>query len=161
MRRRWYSSAEPLADGTILILGGFVNGGYINRNWPVLSPDRGTQGGAAEPTYEFYPPLAGYQPQISNFTVDTTGLNSYPHMFLMPSGLVFLQANYSTSASCFFNRSASQHKRLTVACSFPIHCSFMELHVECGNAVTRHAWSDRACVPCLRSRRHAPLNTCE
>ncbi|KAF8339607.1 glyoxal oxidase N-terminus-domain-containing protein [Cantharellus anzutake] len=97
MKRRWYSSAEPLADGTILLLGGFVNGGYINRNWPVMSSDRGTQGGAAEPTYEFYPPYAGYTPQISQFTVNTTGLNSYTHMFLMPSGLVLLQANYSTT----------------------------------------------------------------
>jgi len=31
MKRRWYSTAEPLANGTIVILGGFVNGGYINR----------------------------------------------------------------------------------------------------------------------------------
>ena len=31
MKRRWYSTAEPLGNGTIVILGGFVNGGYINR----------------------------------------------------------------------------------------------------------------------------------
>jgi hypothetical protein len=34
MKRRWYSTAEPLGNGTIVILGGFVNGGYINRYEP-------------------------------------------------------------------------------------------------------------------------------
>lgn len=28
---RWYSSAEALGDGSIVIVGGFVTGGYINR----------------------------------------------------------------------------------------------------------------------------------
>lgn len=30
-KARWYSSAEALADGSIVLVGGFVNGGYINR----------------------------------------------------------------------------------------------------------------------------------
>lgn len=30
-KQRWYSAAEMLGDGTIVIIGGFVNGGYINR----------------------------------------------------------------------------------------------------------------------------------
>lgn len=47
-KKRWYSAAEPLANGTIVMIGGFVNGGYINRNFP--NNDPATSGGAAEPT---------------------------------------------------------------------------------------------------------------
>lgn len=31
MKRRWYSTTEALGNGTLVIVGGFVNGGYINR----------------------------------------------------------------------------------------------------------------------------------
>ncbi|KAI0284646.1 glyoxal oxidase N-terminus-domain-containing protein [Russula aff. rugulosa BPL654] len=60
--------------------------GYINRNTPNTDPTY--EGGAAEPTYEFYPP--GSQ------TPQTSGLNSYALTYLMPSGKMFVQANYST-----------------------------------------------------------------
>lgn len=93
-KRRWYSAAESLADGTIAIIGGFVNGGYINRNQPNTDP--AYSGGAAEPTYEFYP-SNGQAPQIMNFMVKTSGLNAYAHTFLLASGNLFLQANFSTS----------------------------------------------------------------
>ncbi|KAE9393018.1 DUF1929-domain-containing protein [Gymnopus androsaceus JB14] len=49
-KERWYSAAEALADGTVVLIGGFVNGGYINRNYPNTDPEY--EGGAAEPTYE-------------------------------------------------------------------------------------------------------------
>ena len=52
-KQRWYSATEAVADGSIAIIGGFVNGGYVNRNTPNTDP--GYEGGAAEPTYEFYP----------------------------------------------------------------------------------------------------------
>ena len=52
-KRRWYSAAEPLGDGTIVLIGGFTNGGYINRNWPNTDPE--FEGGAADCTYEYYP----------------------------------------------------------------------------------------------------------
>lgn len=73
----------------------FVNGGYINRNYPNIDP--AYEGGAAEPTYEFYPPKSGYTPKVMQFMIDTSGLNSYAHLFLMPSGKIFAQANYSSS----------------------------------------------------------------
>ncbi|KIY50225.1 DUF1929-domain-containing protein [Fistulina hepatica ATCC 64428] len=92
-KRRWYSAAEPLANGTVAIIGGFVNGGYINRNTPNTDPEY--EGGAAEPTYEFYP-SNGQTPQVMNFMITTSGLNSYAHTFLMPSGKMFVQANVST-----------------------------------------------------------------
>ncbi|KAI0763936.1 DUF1929-domain-containing protein [Trametes elegans] len=91
--QRWYSAAEPLGDGTIVLIGGFTNGGYINRNWPNI--DRAYQGGAANPTYEFFP-ANGREQQTMQFMIKTSGLNSYAHTFLMPSGKLFVQANYST-----------------------------------------------------------------
>ncbi|KAJ3930567.1 MAG: glyoxal oxidase N-terminus-domain-containing protein [Lentinula lateritia] len=92
-KERWYSAAEPLGDGTIVLIGGFVNGGYINRNYPNTDPTY--EGGAAEPTYEFYP-ANGTTATIMQFMVKTSGLNSYAHTYLMPSGKMLVQANYST-----------------------------------------------------------------
>jgi len=92
-KSRWYSAAEATAAGDIVIIGGFVNGGYVNRNYPNIDPQ--SQGGAADSTYEYYPPVAA-DPQIFNFLVKTSGLNAYAHTFLMPSGKMFVQANVST-----------------------------------------------------------------
>jgi hypothetical protein len=93
-RARWYSAAEPLGDGSVVILGGFTNGGYINRNFPNTDPE--FEGGAAESTYEMYP-SNGSQPQPVQFLIKTSGLNAYAHTFLMPSGKMFVQSNVSTS----------------------------------------------------------------
>jgi hypothetical protein len=93
-KARWYPGAEPLANGTVVLIGGFTSGGYINRNTPNTDP--AYEGGAAEPTFEFYPP-GSQPPQVMNFMVKTSGLNSYALTYLMPSGKMFVQANYSTS----------------------------------------------------------------
>jgi len=95
-KRRWYSSAEPTGEGQIVIIGGFVNGGYINRWWP--NNGSYNQNGESEPTYEYFPPRDG-DPPVLQFIVRTAGLNAYPHTFLMPSGKMLLQANLSTSTS--------------------------------------------------------------
>ncbi|PPR02765.1 hypothetical protein CVT24_002239 [Panaeolus cyanescens] len=92
-RNRWYSAAEPTGTGEIVIVGGFVTGGYINRWYPNTDP--AFSGGLSEPTYEFYPGRAG-EPRVMDFMVKTSGLNAYAHTYLMPSGLMFVQANLST-----------------------------------------------------------------
>ncbi|TFK96337.1 glyoxal oxidase [Pterulicium gracile] len=91
-KRRWYSAAEPLADGTIAIIGGYVNGGFINRKYPNKDPAR--SGGASEPSSEFYPSRG--EPVDMPFMSLTSGLNSYAHTYLMRSGKMLVQANYST-----------------------------------------------------------------
>ncbi|KZT34045.1 DUF1929-domain-containing protein [Sistotremastrum suecicum HHB10207 ss-3] len=92
-RQRWYSGAEALADGSVVLVGGFVNGGYINRNSDNSDPT--FEGGAAEPTFEFYPSRGG-NPELMAFMTLTSGLNAYSHTYLMPSGKMFVQANWST-----------------------------------------------------------------
>ena len=93
-KQRWYFAAEALANGSIAIIGGFVNGGYVNRNTPNTDP--GYEGGAAEPTYEFYPSKG--DATVMQFMITTSDLNSYAHTYLMPFGKMPLQANISTSA---------------------------------------------------------------
>ncbi|KAF9556764.1 copper radical oxidase [Agrocybe pediades] len=93
-KSRWYSAAEPDGDGNVVIIGGFVNGGYVNRNYPADSSSPAANPGA-EYTYEYYPPRTD-PPQVFNFLLKTSGLNAYAHTFLMPSGKMLVQANLST-----------------------------------------------------------------
>ncbi|KAH7102968.1 DUF1929-domain-containing protein [Auriculariales sp. MPI-PUGE-AT-0066] len=93
--RRWYSTAEALGTGEILIFGGMQNGGYINRLSP-NSKDPQTQNNLASNTFEFYPTRLNFEPPYSQFLINAGGLNTYAHAFLMASGKVLLQANVST-----------------------------------------------------------------
>ncbi|KAI0262623.1 glyoxal oxidase [Gloeopeniophorella convolvens] len=92
-KARWYPGTEALADGSVVLIGGFVSGGYINRNFPNQDPL--FEGGGAEPTFEFFP-ARSQPPAIMNFMGKTSGLNAYALAYLMPSGKMFVQANYST-----------------------------------------------------------------
>lgn len=74
--------------------------GYVNRNWPNIDP--AYEGGAAEPTYEFYP-AKGRNATVMKFMVKTSGLNSYAHTYMMPSGKMLVQANVSTSELGFYD----------------------------------------------------------
>lgn len=94
---RWYSAAEALADGTIVIVGGFVAGGYINRNVDNSDPEKN---GGAEFTYEFFP-ANGREPKRMQFMVTSSGLNAYAHTYLLGSGKMLVQANVSTSEYFF------------------------------------------------------------
>ncbi|KAF5336234.1 hypothetical protein D9758_014367 [Tetrapyrgos nigripes] len=106
-KNRWYSAAEPLGDGRIALIGGFTAGGYVNRQ-SVENPDPATEGGAAEPTYEFFP-SNGEEAKVMQFMIDTSGLNSYAHTYLMKSGKMFLQANLS---SMLWDPETNQETRL-------------------------------------------------
>jgi hypothetical protein len=99
-RSRWYSTAEALADGSVALIGGMINGGYINRDarWFTIPGTRDpiTQQRQAENTIEFFPARAGFQPRTSQFLINAGGLNTYSHAYLLKSGKMFLQANIST-----------------------------------------------------------------
>ncbi|KAJ3489674.1 hypothetical protein NLJ89_g11510 [Agrocybe chaxingu] len=93
-RERWYSAAEATGEGEVVIIGGFVRGGFVNRWVPNVDP--ATSDGQADPTYEYYPPRSG-EPRTFDFLIKTSGLNSYAHTYLMPSGRILVQANLSTT----------------------------------------------------------------
>ena len=52
---RWYAAAEALADGTIVLIGGFTSGRYVNRNLPNVDPKL-EGGGATSFTPAVVPP---------------------------------------------------------------------------------------------------------
>jgi len=119
-RARWYSTSEATGDGRIVIIGGMVRGGFINRQFPVTDPI--TQNGQSEPTYEYFPPKAEDPPRFQ-FLIDAGGLNTYPHTFLMPDGRFFVQANLSSSTSppfmCHKCSDRSQFSGITITTGRP------------------------------------------
>ncbi|GAA5885181.1 hypothetical protein JCM6882_007263 [Rhodosporidiobolus microsporus] len=78
---RWYPSTARLTDGSLLIAGGMVAGGYNNQE----STDN--------PTFEFYPPKGDGLQFYSEFLHDALNSNLYPIMWTLPSGYVFIAAN--------------------------------------------------------------------
>ncbi|TFK44242.1 glyoxal oxidase [Crucibulum laeve] len=80
--QRWYPTLETLEDGTIIILGGCRNGGYVN------------DAGQDNPTYEFFPPRGPSVP--SPVLQRTLPANLYPLTWLLPSGKLLIQSNWAT-----------------------------------------------------------------
>ncbi|KAF8962438.1 glyoxal oxidase [Flammula alnicola] len=80
--QRWYPTLETLEDGSIIIIGGSRNGGYIN------------DAGQNNPTYEFFPPAG---PSVTApILQNTLPVNLYPLTWLIPSGKLLIQAGWST-----------------------------------------------------------------
>ncbi|KAJ7594515.1 glyoxal oxidase [Mycena floridula] len=80
--KRWYPTVETLADGTLMILGGCVNGGYVN------------SAGQDNPTYEFFPSLG--DPILSPVLQNSLPTNLYPLTWLLPSNKLLIQSNWDT-----------------------------------------------------------------
>ncbi|BGP37435.1 hypothetical protein JCM10449v2_001341 [Rhodotorula kratochvilovae] len=79
--QRWYPSTVRLTDGSILIAGGMIAGGYNNQE----STDN--------PTFEFYPPKGTGMPIYSSFLHDALNSNLFPVMWALPNGYLFIAAN--------------------------------------------------------------------
>ncbi len=82
--RRWYPTVEVLPDGSMIIIGGDKNGGYVN----TAAQDN--------PTYEFFPPKGDGNAISLPFLSDTLPINLYALTWLLPSGQLFMQANRQT-----------------------------------------------------------------
>ncbi|KAI0697279.1 DUF1929-domain-containing protein [Cytidiella melzeri] len=82
--RRWYPSVETLEDGSAIIIGGCSWGGFVN---DALQNN---------PTYEFFPPTEDPSPVTSPFLKNTLPVNLFTITFLLPSGRLFMQANFDT-----------------------------------------------------------------
>ncbi|KAJ8463198.1 hypothetical protein ONZ45_g17667 [Pleurotus djamor] len=75
-------NSETLEDGSIMILGGCNDGGYVN------------DARQTNPTYEFYPSRG--RPITSPILVNTLPANLYPLTWLLPSGRLLIQSNWAT-----------------------------------------------------------------
>jgi len=82
---RWYPSLETLPEGNVIILGGEMYGGFVNS----VNQKQST------PTYEFWPSQG--DPVNSTFLQTTQPANLYPLTWLLPNGLIFMQANWQTT----------------------------------------------------------------
>ncbi|BGP44159.1 hypothetical protein JCM10449v2_008223 [Rhodotorula kratochvilovae] len=81
---RWYPTLETMADGSMLIMGGEMYGGFVNS----ISQMQNV------PTYEYYPSRGN--PINSTFLENTQPANLYPLIWLLPSGKLFAQADWQT-----------------------------------------------------------------
>jgi len=79
--RRWYPTSETLEDGSIIVIGGDKNGGYVN----TVAQDN--------PTYEFFPPKGDGEAINFPFLSETLPINLYALTWMMPSGKLFIQSN--------------------------------------------------------------------
>lgn len=82
---RWYPYLETLEDGSVIIIGGELYGGFVNS----------VNQHQSVPTYEFWPTRGA--PINSTFLEDTQPANLYPLTWLLPNGLLFMQANWQTT----------------------------------------------------------------
>ncbi|KAL0958387.1 hypothetical protein HGRIS_000529 [Hohenbuehelia grisea] len=98
---RWYPSSVRIEDGSIIIFGGSVSGGFING------------AGVNNPTYEFFPPknINGFNGlQIpSQFLKDTLNGNHFPNLHYLPDGRIFISANQK---AMIFNWKTNTETRL-------------------------------------------------
>ncbi|TFK92323.1 copper radical oxidase [Polyporus arcularius HHB13444] len=82
---RWYNTVLRISDGSAMIIGGSLKGGWINNQT------------TNNPTIEYFPPknIAGSDglPVHLPFLVDTLFSNLFPIAFSLPDGTVFMAAN--------------------------------------------------------------------
>ena len=90
---RWYPTIETLQDGSLAILGGMRDGGYVNTEY------------ADNPTIEYFP-SKGNQLGL-NILAETLPCNLYPLTWLLPSGNLLIQSNLG--AEIFDWQNAVEH----------------------------------------------------
>lgn len=87
---RWYPTTISLPDGTLIIMGGAMNGGWIS------TPADNSA------SYEFWPPRSTKVASMK-LLADTVPINLFPHAFLLPNGLLFVQANRKAMTFDYLN----------------------------------------------------------
>ncbi|WWC67241.1 uncharacterized protein I206_101148 [Kwoniella pini CBS 10737] len=81
--KRWYPSVEILGDGSLIVLGGDTNGGYVSTTVQ------------NNPTYEYWPKQSSGGIHM-DFLAATVPVNLFPLTYLLPGGKLFMQAAYKT-----------------------------------------------------------------
>ncbi|GAA5891761.1 hypothetical protein JCM5296_001854 [Sporobolomyces johnsonii] len=80
---RWYPSTTRLTDGSIMIAGGMVAGGYL---MPSLRRRPNNANSTDNPTFEYYPPKGDGLQIYSSFLHDALNSNLFPVMYTLPNG---------------------------------------------------------------------------
>lgn len=97
---RWYNTVTRLDDGSAMIIGGSLKGGWMNNKT------------TNNPTIEYFPPknIHGQNglPIPSSFLTDTLNSNLFPIAFTLPDGRVFVAAN--RDAMIYDWRSNTEHR---------------------------------------------------
>ncbi|CDO73573.1 Copper radical oxidase [Trametes cinnabarina] len=82
---RWYNTVLRISDGSAMIIGGSLKGGWMNN------------GTTNNPTIEYFPPKnihgSNGLPIHLPFLIDTLNSNLFPIAFSLPDGSVFMAAN--------------------------------------------------------------------
>ena len=94
---RWYPSTVRLQDGSLLILGGMVAGGFNNAE------------ATDNPTFEFFPPKGNGLQFYSKFLHDALNSNLFPITYLLPDGNIFVAAN---KIAMIYNWKTNKERRL-------------------------------------------------
>lgn len=95
MSPRWYSTVSRLDNGSAMIIGGSIRGGWMNNAT------------TNNPTIEFYPPKLAEVTTLP-FLVDTLNSNLFPIAFTLADGRVFIAAN--NDAMVYDWRINSEHR---------------------------------------------------
>ncbi|KAM0748117.1 DUF1929-domain-containing protein [Meredithblackwellia eburnea MCA 4105] len=102
-QNRWYPSLETLEDGSVIIIGGELYGGFVNS----------VNQHQSVPTYEFWPTKGS--PVTSPFLEDTQPANLYPLTWLLPNGLLFMQADWQTTLLNYTSNAETRLPNITHA----------------------------------------------
>lgn len=87
--KRWYPTVETLEDGSVIIIGGCTDGGYVN------------DANQNIPTIEYFPSKG--QPSGLNILTTSLPANLYTLTWLLPSGNLLLQTNLATEVFDYKN----------------------------------------------------------
>ena len=98
---RWYNTVLRLSDGSAMIIGGSIKGGWMNNAT------------TNNPTVEFFPPknIHGQNglPVPLKFLSDTLNSNLFPIAFSLPDGRIFIAANNDAT---IYNWQTNTERRL-------------------------------------------------
>jgi hypothetical protein len=101
---RWYPTLTTLPDGRIFIISGLTNG----------------PGSAVNSSYEIFDPNSGLQPRVdAPILREAEPYSSYPFIFVLPNGKLFIHANNRTGFLDLQNLSTGNFDNIVLFANHP------------------------------------------